>query len=265
MNKNINSISQYIFQNELTDEINSILNDFTSGSQELNEKILKLFLKIKSKKSLVFLIQLFKENFSSFEIIQNNLSRLEKDLERKNISEIKKEIKKNLKSYEQRIEKLFKKIKKHIYVNAKILTISNSKTIFDVIKLLHQNDYQPEIFVLESRPGGEGKIFHKKLKSENIKSILIKDSQLEDTVKKVDFVLVGADRIYPDKWFLNKVKTKRLVRVARKNSIPVFILALKEKIQKEKDSRNKKLTTFRYDKNLFEKIELRLIDEIFLA
>jgi translation initiation factor 2B subunit (eIF-2B alpha/beta/delta family) len=94
---------------------------------------------------------------------------------------------------------------------------------------------------------------------------LIKDSQLEDTVKKVDFVLVGADRIYPDKWFLNKVKTKRLVRAARKNSIPIFILALKEKIQKEKDSRNKKLTTFRYDKNLFEKIELRLIDEIFLA
>lgn len=255
---------------QLIKEINSILNDYTSGSQEINEKILKLLLKVHSKKAFNYLIEIFKINFTSFQIVQNTLSELEKLLSRKNLKETRLQIRKNLDRYQKRIEKIFNQIKKHIKPSVKILTISNSKTVFDLVKLMHEKKYEPNIFVLISLPGGEGKILHQKLKKHKINSRLIPDKEMRKILNKIDIVITGADKIIDGQFFLNKIKTKRLLTAAREKNKPSFLVTLKEKIVKESDLIVQSKTTassrnIRFEKNLFEWIDLNLIDEIFIS
>lgn len=254
----------------LSKEVEAILYDYYSGSLEINEKILRLLLKIRSQKNLLFLIELFKTNFSSFEIIQKNLTEIETLLINGNLRDVKNWIRKNLDLYQKRIIRIFTQLKKYLKPEIKILTISNSKTIFDLLSLIYSNKYDPEVFVLMSLPGGEGKIFYEKLVSKKISSHLISDNDINKVLNKVDLVIVGADRILLGKWFINKIKTKKLLRLAKKKKKTSFLVSFEEKIMKDKKIDNtivndKKSKRVRFDKNLFERIDVRLVDEIFIA
>lgn len=248
-------------------DIQEIIFDYHSGSQELTEKILKLLLRIKSRKTFEFVIQVFKKNFKSFEAIQNILHEIENRLNKYPLNNIKYFIRKRLNTYNKRILKIFKKLKPKLFREIKFLTISNSKTIFDLLKQIHSNNYNPMVFVLKSFPGGEGKILFHKLKTFGISSELIDDSKISPIIDLSDIVLIGADRILAEKWFINKIGTKKLVKLANKKSKPVFLIALNEKFIKTEryQSYKKEKLTLRYDRNLFEKIELNLISEIFIA
>ncbi len=249
---------------KLQRNVNSILFDFTSGSQELNEKILKLFLRLRNKRTMKYLIDLFKLYFSSFEVIQKTLSDFDKIIEKNSIHELKNYIKKKRNSYQNRINCLFKNLKRNIYPEIKILTISNSKTVFDVIYLLKLNQINPQVFVMKSNPGGEGKLLFRKLKQLNIKSYLIEDLKIVQFIKRIDVVIIGADSIYDKKWFVNKIGTRRLLELSKKFDKPVFVVALREKIIKRlrDPSISKRL---RFDENLFEKVELNLVTELFVC
>lgn len=254
----------------LAKEIEEILYDYYSGSQEINEKILRLLLKIRSQKNLLFLIKLFKTNFSSFEIIQSTLTEIERLLIDGNLKVVKNWIWKNLDLYQKRITKIFTQLKKHLKPEIKILTISNSKTIFDLLSLIYSKKYDPEVFVLMSLPGGEGKIFYEKLLAEKISSHLIRDDDMNKILDRVDLVIVGADRILLGKWFINKIKTKKLLKLARQKKKTSLLVSFREKIMKDKKidngiAINKKSKKVRLDKNLFERINFCLVDEIFIA
>lgn len=255
---------------KLKEEINEILNDYQSGSQEINEKILQVLLKVNSVKKIKLLIELFKLNFDTFQIVQNTMKWLENSIEKENIENIKSKIRRRLHSYQTKINKIFRQIRKHLKPSIKILTISNSKTIFDLIFLIHTKNYSPEVFVLTSLPGGEGRVMYQKLKSYGISSHLVEDNKMKKFVNEADIVLVGADKILPGKWFINKVKTKKLVTIAKSFGKKVFLVSLKEKVMKENELNSyskteKDFNQYRTDKNLFEKIDLSLIDEIFIA
>lgn len=248
-------------------EIKSIILDYKSGSQELNEKILKLFLKINSKKVLDWTLNFLKTNLTSFEVIQKTINELQSSFENKSLNQIKRVIKKKIQSYDKRVQKIFKKLMPRLFNEIKILTISNSKTVFDLIKLIQRKKFSPEIYVLKSLPGGEGKILYSKLKREKINSHLIEDIRLKNVINLIDIVIIGADKIKAGKWFLNKIGTKKLVTLARKNSKPIYLVALKEKLlaennQKARGSNGSKL---RFDKYLFEKVKISQIDELFIA
>ncbi len=250
---------------KLAESIKEILFDYSSGSLELNEKILKLFLRIRSKKTLEFLIELFRKNFQTFQIIQHTLIEIEKIIHKKNLSILKWEIKKILNLNYQRLEKIFNKLNKKLKVEIKVLTISNSKTVFDIIRLIQQKNYRPEIFVLESKPGSEGIILYQKLKKLKIKVHLIKDREMKKVLNSVDLIIIGADKILDNKWFINKIKTKKLLTLAKKKGIPSFLLAFREKVIKFDESTIKASSGLRFDKKLFEKIDLKLVDRIFLG
>lgn len=259
-----------LLSEQLKKDVNEIIYDYQSGSQEINEKILKLMLKVRSIKKIKLLIDLFKVNFDTFQIVQNTMNWLENLVEKENLTSIKEKIQKKLNSYQSRIDKIFKQIKKHLKPSIKILTISNSKTIFDLILLTHMKNYSPEVFVLTSLPGGEGKVMYKKLKANKVNVHLVDDKEMKKFIINTDFILLSSDKILLGGWFINKVKTKKIVTTAKSLGKQVFLIALKEKIMKKNglkrySNTEKDFKQYRFDKNLFEKIDLNLIDEIFIA
>ncbi len=217
---------EFISKN-ISKEITKIIFDYQTGSQEINENILKLLLKIRSKQTFEYVLNLFQEDFSSFEVIQNTVVELKSHLHKKSLAQVKEIIKNKINSYEKRIIQLYQKIEPRLFNGIKILTISNSKTVLDLMKLMHQNGINPKVFVLKSLPGGEGKILYSKLKNLKINSYLIEDSALDEVIKMIDIVIIGADKILAEKWFVNKIGTKKLVNLARKNSKPVFFSRIK--------------------------------------
>ncbi|MCX8056922.1 MAG: hypothetical protein N3F03_04855 [Ignavibacteria bacterium] len=251
-------------------ELFQILNDYSSGSQEILEKIFKFLIRIRSPKKLSFIIQLFKNNFVHFQVIQTSLNELEKILKTKTINHVKNQIIKQLSNYQKRIENVFTRLEKYLKPSLKILTISNSKTIYDLLVLIHNKGYNPKIYVLLSLPGGEGKILYKKLKENRIESFLVHDEKIHQIIDEIDLVFVGADKIVEDKFFINKVKTKKLLLLARKRKKLSFLFALKEKIINETElqvdlQEKLKLKRMRNDEFLFERIKINLVNEIFIA
>ncbi|MGC9123043.1 MAG: hypothetical protein ACP5IB_03085 [Thermoplasmata archaeon] len=82
--------------------------------------------------------------------------------------------------------------------------ISNSSTILYVIK----NSKVKEVNVLESLPGGEGKIFYEEIRN-IIDSNFYKDDDMDDLIKNSDILISGSD-IFNRKYFVNKIKTGKL-------------------------------------------------------
>ncbi|MFN4110685.1 MAG: hypothetical protein ACK4G1_00290, partial [Ignavibacteria bacterium] len=132
------------------------------------------------------------------------------------------------------------------------------------IRIIHSRNYKPIIFILESKPGGEGNLIYQKLKKLEMKVHFVKDKEMKKIIDQVDLILIGADKILLKKWFINKVKTKKLLTLARQKGRPVLLLAFREKIIKT-EIPIKHFQKLRPDKNLFEKIDLKLVDEILIG
>lgn len=246
----------------MNDILKSILYDFASGSQELNEKILIYLSKKRSRNSLIKSLELFKNNFPNFQIIQLNLKRIERYLRNHSIIETRIFIKKILLEYETSIEKIFRKIEKIIQDNNTILTFSNSKTIRDVLLKLSKNK-SLKVLVMESNPGGEGKYLYESLIHHGVKAKLIKDSKLILAVKKCNLVFIGADKIIDKFYFINKIGTSKITRASRIYNKPVILLALKKKIIKNYSLEKIKISSARRKENLlFEKIKISEVNYI---
>lgn len=246
--------------------VKEILFDYSSGSQELNEKILLLLLKVRSEKTFKKLVLIFSEVFTEFAVIQNTLQLLNKRLTKSNLQKTKDLIHQILERQNSRFEKLFNKIRPKIYKGIKILTFSNSYTCLKLFEKILECGYDPIFYVPESNPGGEGRILHKRLSQICKRSYLISDKSLKTIISEIDIVIVGTDKIFPEHFFENKIGTKKLAELAKKNSKPFYVVGLKEKIQKSSDIGVEKKNLYRKkEKILFERIELSLVKEIFIA
>ncbi len=244
----------------LTPFLKKILLDYRSGSQELNEKVLMYLLKRKSTTSVLKAIEIFKSNFQIFQIIQINLVRIEKYLKKNGLGETKKFIRIILTDYNRKIKKISTKIDKIVNDKSIILTFSNSKTVKDVIIELNEKK-DIKVFSLESNPGGEGKILYKSLKVKGIKVKLIKDAKLLQIVKNCDYVFIGADKIIDRTYFINKIGTSDLCKISKKFKKPVILIALKNKIIKNRSAEKFKNSELRKrEKNMFEKVSFKLIN-----
>ena len=243
-----------------------IISNYTSGSQELNEKILLLLLQARSLKTINNLISIFKLSFQRFAVIQNSLNRLEKETKKSDLQRLKSLIKKIINTQNSRFEKLFKKVQKKIFEGIKILTFSNSYTCFKLFEKIYQNGFEPEFYIPESNPGGEGKILYRNLKEIGAKCQFVSDENLNEIITKIDIIIVGADKIFPEHFIINKVGTERLAKLAKKYSKPFYVVCLKEKVVSNKEALNDEKSLIRKKENeLFEKIEIDLITEVFMV
>lgn len=91
-----------------------------------------------------------------------------------------------------------------------VLTHSYSTTVIKTLKLAHEKGKIKQVFVTESRPGGEGLYTAKVLSEYGLKVNLITDSAVNYFLDKINIVVVGAEAITANGALVNKVGTSMI-------------------------------------------------------
>ena len=253
--------------------LNFILKDKTSGSSELLSRLNNYFLsrpinfdKIKIE------IHTIKTELKHFTVILNYLKELELVLRKKDETHLKRYLEEFAKNEEKSFGRIFAKIRFSLKGKNKILTLSNSKTLFEVFSRLRKETKDLRITVCESDPGKEGIILADKLDNCGIKTIVIPDSSIRDYIQASDAVIIGADMILKSGNVVNKIGSRNAGIICEYYGVPFYVLASKGKfsnLQKINHLRaNKSATDYRNGKNtgalnsLFEEIDKKLITKI---
>ncbi|WP_435317076.1 NUDIX domain-containing protein [Haloarchaeobius sp. TZWSO28] len=108
-----------------------------------------------------------------------------------------------------------------------VLTLSRSGTVLGALR-----DGAPmELFVAESRPGGEGVAVAEALVDEYPVTLLT-DAGVAHTMatEDVDAVLVGADTVLPDGTVVNKTGTRAAALAAAHEEIPLYVVCSTDKV-----------------------------------
>jgi eIF-2B alpha/beta/delta-like uncharacterized protein len=106
---------------------------------------------------------------------------------------------------------------------SRILTHSYSTSVLKIIEKGNRLGKIKEVFVTESRPGGEGVYTAELLSSLGIKTNLIVDSAVNYFMGEIDFVLVGAEAITAHGALVNKVGTSQIALSAYKRRTRLIV------------------------------------------
>ena len=170
-------------------------------------------------------------------------SRLSKNIENKTKNQIKEVFTRHSVQIRHSIEIIVKKFNDILEGNkTNVLTFSNSHTIENVI-LESQLDRIKNIYVYESNPGGEGKILAERLMRDHkikdrIKLVSDQDGDKLIQEKEVDIIIIGCDAYTKDRWFINKIGSSAIAKIAKNNNVKIVVLTSKSKeIEKGEISR----------------------------
>ncbi len=208
-------------------KLEDILADKTSGSSELLREInvyfLKNFDRIPNKLKLISSLQ---QHFRSFQNIQRYLKQLGMIVHSKQLSE------KFFTEFRMKSETIYDRIFANSlpYLKNKrsILTISNSKTVFEILRKLRTENCKL-LTVSESRPKLEGRILAKKLNKEKISVALITEAMSASYVRKCDCVIIGADTVLRNRSVVNKVGSFQLALLCNYFQKPFYVITEKSK------------------------------------
>ncbi len=131
-----------------------------------------------------------------------------------------------LQSYTIIHNKLYSMLKLYNFPN--LLTISNSRTLRIVLQMLSQ-DLKFCLHIMYSNPGGEGEILFRNLEP-YIDCIDLIDDNVD--LSNIDCIITGCDG-YNNRYFINKVGTAKLVKIAKLQKIPVFVLTTSSKFNEQ--------------------------------
>lgn len=237
--------------------LDSILNDRTSGSSELLYKLNQYFLQeLNRRNDFGKDIDRIEKKLETFTIVRDYFSRIKEYIRHKDFNELEN----YLKNFDTRERYLFDKLFQNSVAAlprfSTVLTISNSKTLLEFFKYWNSHINRIEIFVCESRPGGEGEIMANNLSANGLKAKVIKDNESETFVNKSDIVFLGADKILRNGSVVNKTGSKNICVMAKNSNIPVFVLTVKNKIEQANDRH------ILFDTELFEMIDSDMITKI---
>jgi translation initiation factor 2B subunit (eIF-2B alpha/beta/delta family) len=239
----------------------NILNDKTSGSAEILTKLFRYFRKkISAGDSIEQEIKMARRQLGHFAVIKNQLNNLNKTLKTNDQKFIRSYLSSVIRLEKVTYNRIFNSLPDYIKNYKKILTLSNSKTTFEVIKRWHKLNRDLIVIVLRSNPGGEGKILADKLKRHGINSTLIPDYAIQKYLKKADLLLLGCDVILKNGDIINKTGSRNAAVMARELNIPVVVVSSESKIIR---TNSIKITgRDESEKILFERVEKEFITHL---
>lgn len=217
------------------DYLNKIINDNTSGSAEIVQKINEYLKRNYNDINLIKKsLRTIKSKLKSFEAVNNYISNLEKIISSGN----KLAVKNFLDEFNERSKDIFYKI----YLNLKplinkkqnILTLSNSQTVFEIINYLSKEHSNITVTIAESRPILEGRILARKILKLGLKVRLVVDCQIANEIPKCDLILLGADMFLYNKDVVNKIGSKNAALIAAYYNKPVYVVASENKFSRKK-------------------------------
>lgn len=214
--------------NSFSDDLIKIVSDNKSGSRELLDN-LHQYLKSNQDEIDKELIMYLSERLSEFQSIKNYLDDLNSALEKNSVTDFferREEDSKNI------FNNIFDNLKPEIELFNSFITISNSKTIFEILKLLSHKKSNLRIRVSEGRPICEGRLLAENLAQANISVFLITEAQIYDAIQKVECGIIGADKILPNGNVINKVGSSLLALASKEFNKPFYVIADKSKLSK---------------------------------
>ena len=120
--------------------------------------------------------------------------------------------------------------------DARLLTVSYSSTVAQVLKELKRRGKSFQVTVMESRPMFEGRRTAAELLRAKIRTSIIADAAVGEFSKMSDLAVVGADTVFSDGATINKIGTLPLALCCREARIPFYVLADSSKISSESSS-----------------------------
>jgi translation initiation factor 2B subunit (eIF-2B alpha/beta/delta family) len=108
-----------------------------------------------------------------------------------------------------------------------VLTLSNSEHVRSFLD--RASGLLGKVYVLESRPGGEGAILLRRLVRRRIDAYLVADLNFQNVCERADCFITGCDAI-GETFFVNKLGTKVVAQIFRQNRKKVYSLTTKWKV-----------------------------------
>lgn len=214
-----------MISSEFAKEYQRLIADNTSGSRELLIKLIKFLQKHQNEIDADIIIHL-QNHFSDFQTINSFLKKFSIAFENKRLEHFFKE---NPIDDKVVYKKIFTNFLPYIKNFQTIITISNSKTISEVLKLISQSNKSLKVIISEGRPNNEGTIFAERLAESNISTTLITEAQIYQFAQKTDCAIIGADKILANGNVINKVGSYLLALACKELNKPFFVLADKSK------------------------------------
>lgn len=255
----------------LNKKLEDILNDRTSGSTDILQKLIGFFISNPENLNELQLTHL-KNHFGTFQIIKNFLNELQKYISTKGKDKISNFLNSYLSKTENNLHSIFVNALPYLESKRNIVTISNSKSLLLVLTEYYKIESNLKVTILESRPMFEGRILAEELLKHGIKTNLITEAMTANAVELCDAVVIGADNILSNGDVINKTGSRNLAIICKYFSKPFYVIAEKTKFSMnnefEKSYHNtKEVWEFPADKikienYYFEKIEAELISNI---
>jgi len=141
--------------------------------------------------------------------------------------------------FQQSQNKINKQVNKLIKNNNVIFTHCHSTNVIKALIYAKKQKKKFEVYNTETRPLYQGRKTAKQLKKAGIKTTMFTDSAIgvalskEQETKKPNFIFLGADAL-TKKGIINKIGSETIAIIAKKNKIPVYIIADSWKFTKSK-------------------------------
>lgn len=215
-------------------KLDKILSDNKSGSTKVLLKLIKWSKDYAGdKKTLLGMIDITNSRLKAFSTVQSFTKEFRKIIDKNNKTQILDFINKQYEEIDNRYSNLFKNSLPYLKNCKRIVTLSNSKTVIEILKRLNE---KKKIFVTvaESRPQLEGRIMAKELLKNKIKVEIIPEALLPNAVEKADVAISGADIILSNGNIVNKIGSRSLAILCKYFKKPFYVLATSDKFSKKK-------------------------------
>lgn len=204
-----------------------IQNDQTRGASELLRAALHALQD--------FLGDIGSTDYVEIDLIVNELSNLRRDMagfsncirtvSTENIDALKDSVSQLLEYLDQAPDSIAKHAEKLVTRPARILTISRSSVVEQIILRLERHAKLLRVIQLESRPALEGRLNAERLLDHGIHVTVIPDAAIGFWIDSADYVFVGADAVAIDGSFIGKVGCHPLALLAHKYGVPYYVAA----------------------------------------
>ena len=209
-------------------ELEKLIADKISGSADILFSLNNLFEKNFDRiDDFIPVINNLKKEFRTFQNIRHYLINVKALAEKGTLT--KQFFKSYLSSAEDTQHEIFEHAFPFLKGKKKILTLSNSGTVFEFLKLMKKSKKNISVVVCESRPKLEGRILAKKLTDKNIKVTIITEAMLAQYIPKCDCALIGADAVLKNKSVVNKIGSLQTAILCRYFKKPFYVAADKSK------------------------------------